>query len=97
MAKSQYANWYADRKWRAKRAAQLQREPLCRYCQAQGKVTPADVADHIEPHRGDRAKFYGGALQSLCHHCHSSVKQREESGKPSRLDLRNDPHSHWNR
>ena len=49
MAKSQYANWYADRKWRAKRAAQLQREPLCRYCQAQGKVTPADVADHIEP------------------------------------------------
>lgn len=80
MAKSRYANWYADRRWRAKRAAQLQKEPLCRYCQEQGRITAADVADHIEPHRGDLAKFWRGALQSLCHECHSSRKQREDMG-----------------
>ena len=51
MAKSQYANWYADRRWRAKRDDQPQREPLCRYCKQRGRITVADVADHIEPHR----------------------------------------------
>ena len=109
MAKSQYANWYSDRRWRAKRAAQLQKEPLCRYCQKLGRITVADVADHIEPHRGDRLKFWQGELQSLCHTCHSSVKQREdrglapkgsdEDGWPTvhRMERRLDPKSHWNR
>ena len=80
MAKSQYANWYAHRAWRKKRERQLQKEPLCRYCQRQGRITAAEVADHIEPHRGDRLKFWRGELQSLCHTCHSSVKQREDMG-----------------
>lgn len=80
MSKSQYANWYAHRAWRKKRERQLAQEPLCRYCQRLGRITPADVVDHVEPHRGDRIKFWRGALQSLCHHCHSSVKQREDNG-----------------
>jgi HNH endonuclease. len=80
MAKSQYANWYAHRAWRKKRERQLAKEPLCRYCAKLGRITVADVADHIEPHKGDRMKFWRGALQSLCHTCHSSVKQREDLG-----------------
>lgn len=80
MTRSAYSQWYACRGWRAKRAAQLQKEPLCRYCQQQGLIVEATVADHIEPHRGDLAKFWRGALQSLCGPCHSSVKQREEGG-----------------
>jgi 5-methylcytosine-specific restriction enzyme A len=88
VAKGKYSNWYADRRWRRIRAAQLQKEPLCRYCQKQGRIKLADVADHIEPHKGDKHKFYYGALQSLCHLCHSSVKQREEGGKgPVGCDL----------
>lgn len=97
MAKSKYANWYSDRRWRAKRAAQLQKEPLCRYCAKVGRLTPAHIADHIEPHRGDRVKFWCGALQSLCETCHSSAKQREEGQGPSRLERRADPDSHWSR
>lgn len=66
MAKSKYANWYADRTWRARRAAHLAKEPLCRYCKASGVIREADVADHVEPHKGDRMKFFRGELQSLC-------------------------------
>src|SRR5690606_7126857 len=97
MAKSKYANWYADRTWRARRAAQLAKEPLCRYCAERGRITPADVADHIEPHKGDRMKFFRGELQSLCHTCHSSVKQREERGILSRAQRRRLPGDHWSR
>lgn len=66
-----------DYQWRRRREAHLAAEPLCRMCKANGLVVAATVADHIVPHRGDRALFLG-ELQSLCVHCHSSVKQREE-------------------
>ena len=37
------------------------------------------VADHIIPHRGDRAQFFDPAnLQCLCSRCHNSCKQRIE-------------------
>ena len=86
--KSQYANWYAHRAWRKKRERQLQQHPLCAYCERLGRIKAADVADHIEPHKGDRLKFWRGPLQSLCHNCHSSVKQREEMGlKPKGCGL----------
>lgn len=64
-------------RWQKRREDQLRKEPLCRYCQAEGRVTPATVADHITPHRGDK-ELFKGPLQSLCETCHSSVKQREE-------------------
>lgn len=97
MAKSKYANWYADRAWRAKRAAHLAKEPLCRYCAKAGRLTPGDVVDHIEPHKGDRQKFWKGELMTLCHTCHSSVKQREENGFESRIAKRHRQDHHWNR
>lgn len=81
MARSQFSQWYADRRWRAKRAAQLRREPLCRFCKDNGFIVAATIADHIEPHKGDRVKFWKGELQSLCGQCHSSTKQLIESGK----------------
>jgi len=74
-----------DHSWRRRRAAHLAAEPLCRLCKANGRLVVASVADHIVPHRGDRALFMG-ELQSLCVHCHSSVKQREEAAA-----LRNEP------
>lgn len=81
MARSKYSQWYAQPRWRKKRSAQLQREPLCRFCKERGKITAAVIADHIEPHRGDPVKFWSGALQSLCQVCHSSDKQQMENGK----------------
>lgn len=97
MAKSKYANWYADRAWRAKRAAHLAKEPLCRYCAREGRLTPGDVVDHVTPHKGNRWDFYHGEVQTLCHTCHSSVKQREENGFESRIAKRHRLDHHWNR
>jgi hypothetical protein len=44
-------------------------------CAAKGIATPARLADHIIPHRGDWNAFRIGELQSLCWRCHSSTKQ----------------------
>lgn len=93
MRKSQFSNWYADRRWRAKRDSQLTRNPLCSFCWQRGRITVATIADHIEPHRGDVTKFWHGALQSLCQACHSSTKQRLENRLARIADLG----GHWNR
>lgn len=51
-------------------------------CQAQGKLTPATVVDHIKPHKGDSALFWDtGNWQGLCTHHHNSTKQAIEKGK----------------
>lgn len=86
MSRSKYSQWYATRQWRAIRAEQLQREPLCRFCMEAGRLTPANTVDHVTPHRGDRIAFWTGALQSLCATCHSSTKQRMEAGKGAGCD-----------
>jgi 5-methylcytosine-specific restriction protein A len=51
-------------------------EPLCRMCQAQGRVTAASVVDHITPHKKNLVLFstYSNT-QSLCTNCHNSAKQ----------------------
>lgn len=77
-----YSGWYDLARWKRIRRYQLTIEPLCRICKAKGRVTPATVCDHIEPHRGDPVKFWNGPFQSLCDaepwRCHSSVKQQQE-------------------
>ena len=79
---------YDHRKWRRLRAHQLRIEPLCRYCARMGKVEPAVVADHIEPHKGDRNQFWTGRLQSLCLVCHNKIKQEiERQGWTSGCDV----------
>lgn len=53
--------------------------PLCVYCERMGKITPAEVVDHIEPLKGDMTRLLDATnLQSLCKTCHDSVKQSEE-------------------
>lgn len=69
---------YGTGRWKALRADQLNREPLCRMCEGDGRVTPATVCDHVEPHRGDVERFWAGPFASLCTPCHSRRKQREE-------------------
>ena len=53
---------------------------MCRLCleQSGGVVTPATVADHVIPHRGDEKLFWFGELQSLCQAHHSRDKQQTE-------------------
>jgi 5-methylcytosine-specific restriction protein A len=62
-------------------------------------MTPATVADHVQPHRGNCERFWCGELQSLCEACHAGAKQELErtghlrgsnaEGEPL------DPNHHW--
>ena len=99
-----YRRRYNTARWRRIRKAQLLAEPLCRMCKAHGRMTPATVCDHVEPHRGDPTLFWNGPFQSLCDkepwRCHSARKQSIErlgyekgsdaSGRPL------DPAHPWN-
>jgi hypothetical protein len=71
-------DWYQLQRWRNRAKLQLKLQPLCEFCQQRGIVTPATIADHIEPHRGDWNAFWLNSLQSLCAQCHSSTKRRQE-------------------
>ncbi len=83
MPKPFWDPWYKTGRWQRIRKAQLDREPLCRMCRDEGIAAPANVCDHIEPHRGDPAKFWHGPFQSLCKRHHDRDKQRiEKGGKP---------------
>ena len=66
--------WYGTQLWKNRRAHQLQIEPLCRLCLDRGDVTPATVADHIEPHKGNYNAFVLGPLRSLCAPCHDGLQ-----------------------
>lgn len=65
--------------WDRLRKIILAREPLCRTCKAQGRVTVANHVDHIKP------KAQGGTdaeanLQPLCKACHDDKTTRENGG-----------------
>jgi 5-methylcytosine-specific restriction protein A len=71
--------FYSSARWQAIRADQLRREPLCRDCKVEGRVTIAKVADHVTPRR------QGGSddpsnLQSQCWRHHQRKRQQERGG-----------------
>ena len=71
-------------KWQRARAEFLKHHHWCVTC---GK--PANVVDHIKPHRGDQALFWNKSnWQPMCDHCHSSTKQREENRGGSDISKR---------
>jgi 5-methylcytosine-specific restriction protein A len=78
-----YRAWYKAKAWRVLRLQQLRTEPLCRMCRDEGRVTAANVVDHMVPHRGDHVLFHDPAnLQSLCKPCHDRHAQsRDRTGK----------------
>ena len=62
------------------RAKHIANENVCQFCLANGRTNAVDlVVDHIEPHRGDRNKFYDPHnLQTLCKQCHDSRKRMKD-------------------
>lgn len=89
-------------RWQQAREGWLRKNPLCVRCQQAGINKPANVVDHIQPHRGDMTLFWDRTnWQSLCTNCHSSYKQRlEKSGREAGCDVSGrplDPRHHWNR
>lgn len=73
--------WYQAGTWKRLRRLVLSRDPLCVECRRRGEVTLATDVDHIEPHRGEWAKFVDSRnLQGLCHRCHAVKTQAEGTG-----------------
>jgi len=71
---------------------------LCRICLEAGRVTPATVADHIEPHRGNYELFRLGELRSLCAECNDSLDPSNRAPRSfNRADgTPSDPRHPWN-
>jgi len=67
--------------WRKARKRYLAANPLCRECEAEGRVTPATEVDHIIPHNGDMDLFWDeDNWQGLCKPHHSSKTAKEDGG-----------------
>ena len=80
-----WVRWYGLASWKARRAHQLAKEPLCAECLKRGQVTPATVADHEPPHGGNWNAFRTGPLQSLCAECHNAKQAIKHKGYRSDL------------
>lgn len=79
LAESETRRLYKTERWQRLRAMQLAAQPLCERCLSEGRITPATVCHHAEPHRGDAARFFAGPFASSCAPCHDVFEQREEA------------------
>lgn len=68
-------------RWRRYSKIRLLEHPLCVECEQAGRLTPANVTDHVIPHKGDERLFWDERNhQSLCKRCHDSKTAREDGG-----------------
>lgn len=71
--------------WRKARKRFLALNPLCVICEREGKITEANVVDHIIPHKGDMELFWDeDNWQSLCTRHHNEKTAREDGGYGNR-------------
>lgn len=72
------ADWpYNTARWQRLRRAHLGMEPLCRACQAEGRMRAGSHVDHIRPvSDGGPAFPMHDGLQTLCASCHSAKTAR---------------------
>ena len=69
-------------RWQMARKQFLASHPLCVECEQSGRLTPATVVDHIQPHRGDPALFWDERnWQPLCKKCHDRKTRLEDQLK----------------
>ena len=70
--------WLNGSRYKKARAALLKEQPLCAKCKDVGRVTPANVLDHIVPHKGNPALFWDKKnWQALCKRCHDKKTYSE--------------------
>lgn len=68
-----------SRAWDKASTGHLRNSPLCLYCKLIGRDEPADLTDHLYPHRTYEGVFWLKAYWvSCCDDCHNGFKQRVE-------------------
>lgn len=75
---------YSSARWRIERMHFLAEHPLC-MCpecdEGRKRVTPADVVDHHDPHKGDLVKFWDRSnWRAMAKRCHDRKTATEDSG-----------------
>jgi 5-methylcytosine-specific restriction protein A len=72
-AKDWWTKLYNNRKWKARSKRFRYKHPDCKECGG-----PAEVVDHVVPHRGDLELFWDMSnWQSLCKKCHGKKSDSE--------------------
>jgi 5-methylcytosine-specific restriction protein A len=75
-----YSKMYGS-EWRKVRNTYLKANPLCVVCFAKCLIVPANVVDHIKPHKGDKNLFWDeDNYQPLCKPCHDAKTAKEDGG-----------------
>ncbi len=72
--------FYQRKEWKTVRALKLQLDPLCKACRTQGRLTAAEVVDHIVQISRGGSQLDQDNLQSLCKSCHNAKTMREKQG-----------------
>ena len=77
---SAYRRGYT-RNWEKYRKRYLKEHPLCVECYKKGILEPAEVVDHIIPHKGDMVLFWDPKNhQALSKRCHDRKTAKEDGG-----------------
>jgi len=69
--------FYSSARWRKVRARKLAANPLCEMCIKDGRLTGAQMVDHITPIKRGGAQLDMNNLQSLCNACHNKKTAKE--------------------
>lgn len=67
--------------WRQLRLVILEREPICRTCRYEDRISRATQIDHIRPVTAGGDFYDAENLQPLCASCHSSKSAKEGNQK----------------
>ena len=90
--KATQLKWYSSARWRKLRKRVVAEHPMCQCPKCNEMGLEANIADHIEPHRGDPRLFFNRSnLQALNKHCHDSWKQKLEGGRGATKEKRRRP------
>ncbi|NBT49984.1 MAG: HNH endonuclease [Marivivens sp.] len=69
-------------RWHKARTGYLRDNPLCVRCEQEGELKPANVVDHIKPHKGNQELFWDTSnWQSLCKLHHDRKTFHEDGGR----------------
>lgn len=76
-----------DRRWSKASASFRAENPLCQYCELDGRISPAALTDHLYPHRVFPGVFWVKHWWvASCKACHDGFKQRIERAGKAELD-----------